>query len=77
MLRYSLGLETEALAVEHAVHHALANGALTADIAPKGTAAKSTSQVADAIIGQLAKGLVSGLRVTVAAEINVDSTSRA
>ncbi len=60
MLRYSLGLETEALAVEHAVHHALANGALTADIAPKGTAAKSTSEVADAIIGQLAKGLVSG-----------------
>jgi len=59
MLRYSLGLETEALAVEHAVHHALANGALTADIAPKGTAAKSTSEVADAIIGQLAKGLVS------------------
>jgi 3-isopropylmalate dehydrogenase len=59
LLRYSLGLETEALAVEHAVHHALANGALTADIAPKGTAAKSTSEVADAIIGQLAKGLVS------------------
>ena len=59
LLRYSLGLEEEALAVEHAVHHALANGALTADIAPKGTAARSTSQVADAIIGQLAKGLVS------------------
>jgi 3-isopropylmalate dehydrogenase len=59
LLRHSLGLETEALAVERAVHHALANGALTADIAPKGTAAKSTSEVADAIIGQLAKGLVS------------------
>jgi 3-isopropylmalate dehydrogenase len=59
LLRHSLGLEDEARAVEIAVHEALTAGALTAEIAPKGTPAKSTSQVADAIIAILANGRVS------------------
>ncbi|HEY8794220.1 MAG TPA: 3-isopropylmalate dehydrogenase [Gemmatimonadaceae bacterium] len=53
LLRHSLGLEQEALAVERAVHAALAVGALTADLAPKGTLAKRTSQVTDAVIESL------------------------
>ena len=53
MLRHSLGLEREALAVERAVHEALDAGALTADLAPSGTLAKSTSEVADAVIESL------------------------
>ncbi|HEV7706155.1 MAG TPA: 3-isopropylmalate dehydrogenase [Gemmatimonadaceae bacterium] len=59
LLRHSLGLEEEALAVEKAIHDALAAGAFTADLAPKGTAAKSTAEVANTIITRLAKGLVS------------------
>jgi 3-isopropylmalate dehydrogenase len=59
LLRHSLGLEEEALAVEKAIHGALASGVLTADLAPKGSTARSTTEVADAIIAGLAKGLVS------------------
>ncbi|MDQ2931666.1 MAG: 3-isopropylmalate dehydrogenase [Gemmatimonadota bacterium] len=55
MLRHSLGLEEEALAVENAVIRALDAGALTADIAPKGSEARSTSEVGDAIISYLAE----------------------
>jgi len=62
LLRHSLGLEREALAVERAVHEALGAGALTADLAPKGMTAKSTTEVADAIIARLAS-----TRVTVPA----------
>jgi 3-isopropylmalate dehydrogenase len=53
LLRHSLGLEEEARAVERAVHAALEGGALTADLAPKGTAAKSTREVADAILSHI------------------------
>ena len=59
LLRHSLGLEEEALAVEKAIHDALGSGALTADLAPKGSTAKSTSEVANAIIAELANGRVS------------------
>jgi 3-isopropylmalate dehydrogenase len=54
LLRHSLGLEREALAVERVVHEALGAGALTADLAPKGMTARSTTEVADAIIARLA-----------------------
>ncbi|MEO8879855.1 MAG: 3-isopropylmalate dehydrogenase [Gemmatimonadaceae bacterium] len=55
MLRHSLGLEEEARVVEEAVHRALDAGALTADIAPKGSTAKRTTEVGDAILGYLAE----------------------
>jgi 3-isopropylmalate dehydrogenase len=53
MLRYSLGLEAEAKAVEEAVEAALADGARTADIAPRGGSYISTTEFAETIIGQL------------------------
>ncbi len=55
MLRHSLGLEAEALAIENAVYRALDAGALTADIAPKGSEARSTSEIGDAVISYLAE----------------------
>ncbi|MEP7087592.1 MAG: 3-isopropylmalate dehydrogenase [Gemmatimonadota bacterium] len=58
LFRHSLGLEEEASAVEKAIHDALADGALTADLAPRGGRAKSTAEVANAIIDGLAKGRV-------------------
>jgi 3-isopropylmalate dehydrogenase len=53
LLRHSLGLEEEALAVERAVYEALDGGALTADLAPKGGQPKHTSEVGDAIIARI------------------------
>ncbi len=58
LLRHSLGLGEEAAAVEEAIHAALAAGALTSDLAPKRTTARSTTEVADAIIAGLANGRV-------------------
>ena len=58
LLRHSLGLDEEALAVEQAVHEALDSGALTADLAPAGTAARSTTEVGNAILAKLAKGRI-------------------
>jgi len=55
LLRYSLGLEAEAASVERAVEGALAVGARTADIAPRGSAAwHSTEDFTHAVIDQLA-----------------------
>ncbi len=53
LLRYSLGLETEAKAVEAAVEAVLASGARTADIAPRGTQYVSTTEFTQAVIAQL------------------------
>jgi 3-isopropylmalate dehydrogenase len=53
MLRHSLGLEEEALAVERAVNKALDGGALTADLAPRGTRAMRTSEAGNAIISRI------------------------
>ena len=53
LLRYSLQLETEALALEEAVTRALDDGARTADIAPPGMTAMSTEEMAQAIFNQL------------------------
>ncbi len=53
LLRYSLGMETEAQAVERAVEAALASGARTADIRAPGGAYVSTAEFAQEIIGHL------------------------
>lgn len=54
LLRYSLGLDAEAQAVEQAVEAALADGARTADIAPDATAALRTDAFTERVIGALA-----------------------
>lgn len=54
LLRYSLGLEAEASAVERAVEAALAAGARTADIAPSPDRALTTSAFTDRVLAYLA-----------------------
>ncbi len=54
MLRYSLGLETEAVTLERAVESALESGYRTADIAGLGGKAVSTSEMGDVIAGLVA-----------------------
>jgi 3-isopropylmalate dehydrogenase len=53
MLRYSLGLETEAAALEAAVDAVLADGARTPDIAPRGGQYISTAEFAQAVKAKL------------------------
>ncbi len=53
LLRYSLQLETEALALEEAVAGALDAGVRTADIAPAGTTAVGTEEMAGAIFERI------------------------
>lgn len=53
LLRYSLRLAEEAQAVENAVEAVLADGARTADIAPRGGRAISTDEFAGAILAKL------------------------
>jgi 3-isopropylmalate dehydrogenase len=53
LLRYSLQLETEALALEAAVSHAVTSGALPADLAPAGAKAITTSAAGDAVLAAL------------------------
>jgi 3-isopropylmalate dehydrogenase len=53
LLRYSLGLEKEALAVEAAVATAIDRGVLTADVAPAGTATVNTAQAGRAVLDVL------------------------
>jgi 3-isopropylmalate dehydrogenase len=52
LLRHSLGLESEALAIEAAVSDAIVAGVLTADIAPPGQAA-STQAAGAAVVARL------------------------
>lgn len=52
LLRHSLGLETEAIAIEHAVATAIEGGARTADVAAGG-AALSTRAMGDAVLARL------------------------
>jgi 3-isopropylmalate dehydrogenase len=54
LLRHSLGLENEALAVEAAVSRAIDAGARTADIAEKGATVLTTRQMGDAMLAALA-----------------------
>jgi 3-isopropylmalate dehydrogenase len=58
LLRHSLALEEEALAVERAVHAALDSGALTADLTPRGTVAQSTTEMGNAIVACLVEGRI-------------------
>lgn len=53
LLRYSLGLETEANALEQAVETTLASGGRTADIAPRGGDFISTEEFTQSVIGAL------------------------
>jgi 3-isopropylmalate dehydrogenase len=53
LLRYSLGLEAEALTVEAAVERTLADGARTADIAPKGGTFISTTEFTDTVLAAI------------------------
>jgi 3-isopropylmalate dehydrogenase len=53
LLRHSLGLETEALAVEAAVSGALASGLRTADIAGPGVASVGSRVAGDAVIARI------------------------
>ena len=55
LLRHSLGLNTEAQALESAVTHALESGARTPDIAAGSGPARSTREVADAVLARLAQ----------------------
>ena len=50
LLRHSLGLETEALAVETAIERAITNGARTADIVTEGETTLSTADMTAEII---------------------------
>lgn len=53
LLRYSLQLEDEAQAVEQAVEQTLADGARTADIAPKSGSYISTDEFADTVLSHI------------------------
>jgi 3-isopropylmalate dehydrogenase len=53
LLRYTLGLETEAKAIETAVEEVLDSGARTADIAPRGGEYVSTTEFAQAILERI------------------------
>jgi 3-isopropylmalate dehydrogenase len=53
LLRFSLGLEDEARALERAVSHAIDAGARTADIAALGTKPLTTRQMGDAVLAAL------------------------
>lgn len=53
LLRHSLGLESEAQAIEKAVGRALDAGARTADIAATGETALTTAQMGDAVLAAL------------------------
>ncbi len=53
LLRYSLGLETEAKAIETAVDATLESGARTADIVTRGSAYISTTEYTQTVLGNL------------------------
>jgi 3-isopropylmalate dehydrogenase len=53
LLRHSLGLETEAAAVEKAVDAAIDRGVFPVDIAPAGVNPASTGAVGDAVVAAL------------------------
>ena len=53
LLRYSLGLEKEAAAVESAVSAAIDRGVLTADVVPAGAPAATTVQAGQAVLEAL------------------------
>jgi 3-isopropylmalate dehydrogenase len=54
LLRHSLKLEQEALAVEHAVHRAIGDGVRTPDIAAPGHRPATTREAGEAVVSALA-----------------------
>jgi 3-isopropylmalate dehydrogenase len=57
LLRYSLGLETEAAVVELATHATIAGGRLTPDLITNPQAAATTAAVADEIAARVSDGV--------------------
>ena len=55
LLRFSLGLETEALVVEDAVYQALVDGARTADLVKPGEPWLTTAEMNQRILAQVAR----------------------
>ena len=55
MLRYSMGLDDAALAIEKAVDAAIAKGIVTGDVAKPGQTAASTSQFGDAVVAAISR----------------------
>jgi 3-isopropylmalate dehydrogenase len=53
LLRHSLGLEAEARAVESATFAVVAEGCVTADVAPEGTRGRATDEVGRAIAARV------------------------
>ena len=53
LLRHSLGLESEAAALEHAADTALTSGACTVDVAAPGTRPLGTREAAEAVVSSL------------------------
>ena len=53
LLRHSLGLESEANAVERAVLGAIEAGVLTADLAPRGATPATTREVGTAVVERI------------------------
>ena len=53
LLRYSLGLEAEAVAVEKAVYAVVDRGVLPTDIAPTGSKAATTIEAGQAVVAAL------------------------
>ncbi len=53
LLRHSLGLDEEAVAIESSVSQALAEDVLPADLAPRGAAYASTQAAGDAVLARL------------------------
>lgn len=55
MLRYSFGLEAEAVVIESAVTQVLEAGTLTGDLVPKGSSTTpcSTSEIGDAVVAKI------------------------
>lgn len=53
LLRHSLGLEKEAVAIERAVAETITAGHRTADIAPEGAKALSTAEMGDQVVSRI------------------------
>jgi 3-isopropylmalate dehydrogenase len=53
LLRYALGLDEEATAVERSVAAVVEAGVLTPDLAPRGSEAATTTAVGDAVLAAL------------------------
>jgi 3-isopropylmalate dehydrogenase len=57
LLRYSFGMEEDALAIEQAVERVLATAGRTADIAAPGRPQLTTAEMGDAVLAELARGV--------------------